>query len=270
MRRSTLLEPARVPPLTAPILRCIGNTERRLIAGHPLISAKHGGGELGRHTRSHTALTGKGGGTILGSTNPVDDTTSSSGKTKRRTDTDTTPLIVKLLVAALTAITIPGVVVTAGAAFIAVERRRVRIRWWVGWSILSLIIGVITAGGVLGWLVSPLHLLGWLLAAVLHLPIADAAAAVPGTFGNRLAAAADASLSSAILGQIEFGVPVASMITVVYARVRRFRRAKMGEIEGPEYANHRPVGVLDHLRRRITTRLIQRGAFTHPPAGKAL
>ncbi|WP_458682679.1 hypothetical protein [Prescottella equi] len=171
----------------------------------------------------------------------------------------------KLLIGAVALTTLPGTIATTVASLLAVERRRIRGRWWTLWAALTAVVGLAVSGSVAGWLTQPLRLPAWLLVDLAGLPIADAVSGVDGSVGEALTAAAESGLAAALLGQVLFGLPVGFAITAIYTRVRRFKREKLGEIEGPEFSNWRPVGHLDRLRARRVADRIRAGHFTFAP-----
>lgn len=178
------------------------------------------------------------------------------------------PFAARALVVLVPTITVPATIVVTAAALFIVERRRVRGRWWATWAALSFLIGLAVSGSLLGWLLQPLRLPAWLITALTGVSPAAAVSGVDGPLGPTLRDIATSAAPAAILGQILFALPVGFAITAVFTRVRRFKREKLGEIEGPEFSNWRPVGTLDRLRARRVTGQIRSGDHTIAPTAR--
>ncbi|MDH6284592.1 hypothetical protein [Prescottella agglutinans] len=171
----------------------------------------------------------------------------------------------RILIGAAAVLTVPVTIAVTVLSLLAVERRRVRNRWWVLWTATSAVVALTVSGSPLDWLLQPLRLPAWLLSDIAGVPMQSMVDGLGGEVGQALAAAATSSLAQALLGQLLFGLPVGFAITAVYTRVRRFKREKLGEIEGPEFSNHRPVGILDRRRADHVARQMRAGHYTFAP-----
>lgn len=174
----------------------------------------------------------------------------------------------RILLGVVAAVTIPVTIAITVAALLTVERRRVRSRWWLLWTCVSFAVAVIMSGSVVGWLLQPLRLPVWLLSGFAGLDVSSVLHRLGGNLGEEFSSLATSEFVSAMLGQLLFGLPVGFLITAVYTRVRRFKRQKLGEIEGPEFSDHRPVGLLDKRRANRVARKIRAGNFTVAPTSE--
>lgn len=157
---------------------------------------------------------------------------------------------------------IPAALLIAALTVVwGVERRRVRIRWWLGWAALTAATAILLAGSLQRWFVLPLQLHGWLAHKLVGDKATDALEHL--TARDLLEQALQASAFDAIVGQVLFGAPLAFLFTAIYVRVRKFQRERLGQLEGSDYSNHRPVGVLDHLRAARNRTKIRRGDYTN-------
>ncbi|MFI9507324.1 hypothetical protein [Nocardia sp. NPDC052566] len=160
-----------------------------------------------------------------------------------------------------------AVFVVAPAAFViavvsmlwGVERRRVRTTWWLAWAGVAAAVGLMLAGSSQWWLLLPLQLHGYLARKFLGDRVFQAARGSSVEIANNLLTS---DLLHAAVGQLVFGAPVAFLFTAIYVQFRRYERAQLGKLEGAEYSNHRPVGVLDRLRTRRNRTKIRCGAHT--------
>lgn len=187
------------------------------------------------------------------------------GGSSRKNDKGGIPVGGRILLAVVAAVVIPMTIVITVASLLTVERRRVRSRWWLLWACVSLAVAMAVSGSVVGWLLQPLRLPVWLLSHFAHLDVASVLDRFAGNLGGEFTSVATSDLAAALLGQTLFGLPVGFLITAVYTRVRRFKRQKLGEIEGPTFSNHRPVGFLDRRRANRVARQIRAGNFTFAP-----
>ena len=162
-----------------------------------------------------------------------------------------------------------ALLIAAVSAVWGVERRRVRVRWWLGWTAATAAAALLLAGSLQRWAVLPLQLHGWLAHKVVGETATDAVEQVHGTARELLDQALNASAFDALVGQLLFGAPVAFLFTAIYVRVRKFQRDRLGQLEGSDYSNHRPVGVLDHLRATRNRTKIRRGDYTNAGANEA-
>lgn len=178
------------------------------------------------------------------------------------------PIAARVLVVLVPVVTVPATIAVTAASLLIVERRRVRGRWWTTWAALSFLIGLAISGSLLGWLLQPLRLPAWLITTLAGISPSALAAGVDGHLGETLRDVATSSAAAAVLGQIMFALPVGFAITAVFTRVRRFEREKLGEIEGPEFSNWRPVGTLDRLRARRVSDQIRAGHHTIAPTAE--
>lgn len=188
-----------------------------------------------------------------------------SGSSRRGDDSGGIPLAARAAVVLLPIVTVPATIAVTVMSLLIVERRRVRGRWWITWAALSFLIGIIVSGSLVDWALQPLRLPAWLITSVAGFSLTDSVSGLEGDLGAALRDIAASSLGSAVLGQLLFALPVGFAITAVFTRVRRFKREKLGEIEGPEFSNWRPVGHLDRLRARRTAEQIRAGHYTFGP-----
>ena len=191
-----------------------------------------------------------------------------SGSSRRGDDSGGIPLAARAAVVLLPIVTVPATIAVTVMSLLIVERRRVRGRWWITWAALSFLIGIIVSGSLLDWALQPLRLPAWLITSVASISLTDAVSGVEGDLGSALRDIAASSLGSAVLGQLLFALPVGFAITAVFTRVRRFKREKLGEIEGPDFSNWRPVGYLDRLRAGRVAEQIRAGHHTFAPASE--
>jgi len=175
------------------------------------------------------------------------------------------PIAARVLAVLVPIVTVPATIAVTAVSLLVVERRRVRGRWWAAWAALSFLLGVLISGSVLAWALQPLRLPAWLITSLAGSSPADAASGVDGDVGAALRDVVTATAGAAVLGQLLFAFPVGFAVTAVFTRVRRFKREKLGEIEGPEFSNWRPVGVLDRMRARRVTEQIRAGHHTIAP-----
>lgn len=180
------------------------------------------------------------------------------------------PIAARALAVLVPVVTVPATIAVTAVSLPIVERRRVRGRWWATWAALSFLIGLAISGSLVGWLLQPLRLPAWLITELAGVSPAGAAAGVDGQLGETLRDIASSSAAAAALGQLMFALPVGFAITAVFTRVRRFKREKLGEIEGPEFSNWRPVGVLDRLRARRVADQIRAGHHTIAPTTETI
>lgn len=178
------------------------------------------------------------------------------------------PFAARALAVLVPIMTVPATIAVTAASLFIVERRRVRGRWWATWAVLCFLIGLAVSGSLLGWLMQPLRLPAWLITTIAGVSPAAAFSGVDGPLGATLRDIATSSATAAMLGQIMFALPVGFAITAVFTRVRRFKREKLGEIEGPEFSNWRPVGILDRLRARRVSEQIRAGHHTIAPTSE--
>ncbi|MFI8695960.1 hypothetical protein [Dietzia maris] len=166
------------------------------------------------------------------------------------------PLLATAIAALAVIVAVPGVAITVVAGILAVEYRRVRTSRWMLAALVTLVIAVAVAG---------LNLARW---------TAWSTSFVAGTWGSGLlpdpggatgilhwaATHTDATLLSIIATQAAFGVPVGLFCVGAYSVFRVRSRRLLNVVEGPEYSNIRPVGVLD---RRHEQRVRDRIASGH-------
>ncbi|MCZ4587684.1 hypothetical protein O4328_29020 [Rhodococcus opacus] len=179
------------------------------------------------------------------------------------------PVAARVLAVLVPIVAVPATIAVTATSLLIVERRRVRGRWWATWAALSFLLGVLVSGSLLGWALQPLRLPAWLIASLVGASLADAASGL-GESGATLQDVAMSTAWAAVLGQLLFALPVGFAITAVFTRVRRFKREKLGEIEGPEFSNWRPVGVLDRVRSRRVTEQIRSGHHTIAPTAETI
>ena len=179
------------------------------------------------------------------------------------------PTAARVLAVLVPFVTVPATIAVTAMSLLVVERRRVRGRWWATWAALSFLLGVLISGSLLAWALQPLRLPAWLMTSLAGISPADVVSGVAGDLGTALRDVAASTAGAAVFGQLLFALPVGFAVTAVFTRVRRFKREKLGEIEGPEFSNWRPVGVLDRMRARRVTEQIRAGQHTIAPTEAA-
>lgn len=160
------------------------------------------------------------------------------------------------LVAPVILVGFTGFALVLAGAVLAHEIRRVRIRWLLTGAAATLLVGIVTAGGVGPWA-------AWFLAQVGHFApqILFANPDQPHLVQTQAAAFATVSAPHAVICQLIAGAPLAFLLAAAVALWRRDARAVRGTIEGPEYSNRRPVGIVDQIRERRERQRIAAGHY---------
>ena len=136
-----------------------------------------------------------------------------------------------------------GFTIVFVAAVLAHEIRRVRIRWLTGWAAATLMLALLAAGGAGAWG-------SWLLAEVGNLTprLLFADPTTPDAVRTQAAAFATTTWLHSLACQLIAAAPLAFVSAAVFAAWRHDAREVRGQIEGHEYSNRRPVGILDRQR----------------------
>jgi hypothetical protein len=155
------------------------------------------------------------------------------------------PLGLLLFVALTLAVLFTGYTVALVAAVLAHELRRVRIRWFAIWAATTFVIALLAAGGLSAWG-------AWLLAEVGNLTpkLLFADPTQPESVTTQAAAFATTSWAHAAACQLIAAAPLAFATAALTTWWRHDSREIRGSIEGPDFSNRRPIGILD--RQRIT------------------
>ncbi|KJR10236.1 hypothetical protein [Gordonia sihwensis] len=171
--------------------------------------------------------------------------------------------VLALTILLLSAIVLlPGYLLVTVVSVLIHEERRVRGRWYLIWAGLSLVIGLIAAGGTTGWAGWNLAQVGLVFSRFLPDPTQTPATALT------VAAGFAGHLVASVLAQLVASAPLAFLTTAVIVRYRRLAREQRGQIEGPTHSNQRPVGMLDRARNDRERKKIAAGHYLTdwPPA----
>lgn len=161
-----------------------------------------------------------------------------------------TGVILLLAVAA-----VPGTMLAAAGAVVGVEYRRVRTSRWFLWATITLVVGVIAAGGDTGL---------WLAWSTSFAATTWASGLLPSFDSGVLGWAADNTtmdLPKMIGTQLAFGIPTGLGIGAIFSAFRSRARRLEGAVEGEAYSNLRPVGWLDRRHERKVREQIADGAY---------
>lgn len=167
----------------------------------------------------------------------------------------------------------PLILVTAYVGYLLWDRRRVRVRWFAGLTVVAgiaaLIISIAAGSGWLSWAVqAPVALWSRVASGI----VTD----VTGWFGDAAVAWTEQAhalpWSSVIARHLVVGVPVGLAVATLIAVLGNDGKRQSGRLEGRDYTNVRPVGWLDRRRAHrnlahvasggaTTARLDGRGGF---------
>ncbi len=156
----------------------------------------------------------------------------------------------------------PAAPATLLISYLVTERRRVRQRWWASWWAVFTLLALISAGGPLALIHHGVGVLVAPWSGLIGGVLIDAGMLVGWNLQSTVAELQTWTISDIVVWHILIGTPLGLFITLVVNEFRNYARRELGRIEGNDYSNVRPVGILDRLRQRRTTRRIRSGAFS--------
>lgn len=160
--------------------------------------------------------------------------------------------------AVLALLTIPGVFLTLAAGVLGVEYRKVRPSRLLGASAVALTaaLAIVTAvgGNLIAWMTSfAVRLWGKFL---LSEPPDNPESLSGWAFGH-----VDSSWAFVAGTQLVSCLWIGLALSSAYAAFRAYSRRMQNNVEGAEYSNQRPFGLLDHLVRLRETKRIRDGHY---------